>query len=314
MREVLPAPVGAIVDSAIADAIAHGGRHQGASYALETPAGRRWFELSIAAQGDPHSAEGRLVALVHDITDRKEAEEQLLSLNATLEQRVAERTGLAESRALQLRDLALQVIQAEEKERRRIANILHDHFQQLLAAAKLRVDQIRRHPERPPGDPLEHIEEALSEAIRVSRELTVELCPPILYDGGLTQALQWLARWMQDHQGLQVNVFGDLPAAAVEQDLQVMLFHAVRELLLNVVKHAGVSVARLEMGVQDHELRIVVADDGAGFDLSQQAGLAGYGLFSIRERLEPLGGHLEIDTGLGRGTRVSLVVPTRQAR
>ena len=216
MREVLPAPVAATLESAIADAIAHRGHHQGAVYALETPVGMRWFELSIAAQGNPQSPEGRLVTLVHDITDRKQAEEQLRSLNATLEQRVAERTALAESRAAQLRDLALQLIKAEEKERRRITNILHDHLQQTLVAAKLRVGLMRRHPERPAGEPLDHIQEALSEAIRVSRSLTVELCPPILYDGGLAQALQWLARWMQDRQGLQVNVATE-PAPAAEE-------------------------------------------------------------------------------------------------
>jgi PAS domain S-box-containing protein len=255
----------------------------------------------------------RILALCRDVADRKRAEEALHALNETLEQRVTERTALAESRALQLRDLAVQVIRAEEQERRRVASILHDHLQQLLVAAKLRVGLLRRHPERPAAEPLEQIEASLAETIRVSRSLTVELCPPILYDGGLAQALQWLARWVQDRQGLQVNVSGDLPAKPIEQDLQVLLFHAVRELLFNVVKHAGQSVAAVEMTLQDGHLCIAVTDNGVGFDLSlllsQQNDPAGYGLFSIRERLERLGGRLEIDTAPGCGARVSLIVP-----
>ncbi len=255
----------------------------------------------------------RLEGFVEDITERKKAEDALQALNETLEQRVAERTALAERRSAQLRDLALQLIRAEEKERRRVANILHDHFQQLLVAAKFRVGLLRRHPERSRAEILETIEDALAEAIRVSRSLTVELCPPILYDVGLSQALQWLARWMQDRQGLQVNVSGELPAGPIAQDLQVMLFHAVRELLFNVVKHASVSSASLEMASRDGGLCIAVTDEGTGFDVSgggsDGQGSAGYGLVSIRERLEHLGGQLRIDTAPGRGTRVSLLVP-----
>ncbi len=96
-----------------------------------------------------------------------------------------------------------------------------------------------------------------------------------------------------------------------------MLFHATRELLFNVVKHAGVSAAELRLSSDTNELRIVVADDGVGFDLTRQplqSTAAGFGLFSIRERITQLGGRLEIDTAPGQGTRVALIVPATASR
>lgn len=246
------------------------------------------------------------------------SESDLRRLNETLEQRVAERTALAESRADQLRALALQLTQAEQKERRRVAHILHDHFQQLLVAARFNAELLRRHPDRPVDGPLEQIESALVEAIRVSRSLTVELCPPILYDAGLAQAMDWLGRWMLERHGLQVKAAIDPAAEPAEEDIRVMLFHATRELLLNVVKHAAVKVARLEMTRNDNLLRILVADEGVGFDLSdrpvRQSPATGYGLFSIRERIEQLGGHLAIESSPGCGVRASLTVPISSVR
>ncbi len=195
--------------------------------------------------------------------------------------------------------------------------MLHEHFQQLLVAAKFNVGLLQRHPERPAEGPLRQIEEALAEGIRVSRSLTVELCPPILHDGGLVEALQWLGRWMQERHGLQVRVSGRPKSEPAEEDVRAMLFHATRELLFNVVKHAGVRSARLSLSSRGGQLRIKVADEGAGFDPASAGGhhgtAGGYGLFSIRERLQQIGGRLEIDAAVGRGARVSLIVPVHPA-
>jgi PAS domain S-box-containing protein len=286
-----------------------------------SPDGRHWDIRGYPINNPDGTVEG-LVEVVLDITDRKRAENALReseakfrTLSETLEQRVTERTALAEQRAIQLRALALQMTQAEQKERRRIAHILHEHFQQLLVAAKFHVDRLRRHPDDAPTEALQKINDTLNEAIRSSRSLTVELSPPILYDVGLTQALCWLARWMQERYGLQVTATVDPAAEPAEEDLRVMLFTAVRELLLNVVKHAGVAAASIEMTCQHDELRILVSDAGKGFAPShcpQQTDLtAGYGLFSIRERLHQIGGRLQIDSAPGAGTQACITVSAR---
>jgi signal transduction histidine kinase len=118
---------------------------------------------------------------------------------------------------------------------------------------------------------------------------------------------------MKERHGLQVTATIDPAAEPAEEDLRVMLFTAVRELLLNVVKHAGVASASIEMTCQHDQLRILVADAGSGFDPShcpQETDLtAGYGLFSIRERLQQIGGCLQIDSAPGAGTRASITVP-----
>ncbi len=197
----------------------------------------------------------------------RRAESQLRAWNETLEQQVAQRTALAEQRAAQLRDMALQLTRAEQQERRRVAQVLHENFQQLLVAAKFNISLLQRHPDRPSHEPLEHIDEAINEAVRVSRLLTVELSPPIIYDVGLLGALRWLARWMHERYGLDVvvDISPGVPEPR-EEDLRVMLFQVARELLLNVVKHAGTQCARMQMNAADSQFHLYITDDGAGFD------------------------------------------------
>ncbi|MDI9444272.1 MAG: MASE3 domain-containing protein [Planctomycetota bacterium] len=243
----------------------------------------------------------------------RESERELREINETLEERVAERTLVAERRARQLRALASELTLTEQRERRRLAQTLHDHLQQLLVAAKLKVGILaKRAADQKQRDRLGRVGQLLDESIDVSRSLTVELCPPVLYDAGFGAALDWLARRMQEKHGCGVTVRMEAGAEPATDDLRVFLFDAVRELLFNVVKHAGTRKATVRVALAgDETLRVTVEDEGVGLAddaLQRDAQNPGFGLFSIRERLALLGGRMEIDSAGDRGTRVILTV------
>jgi signal transduction histidine kinase len=244
----------------------------------------------------------------------RETEQRLREMNETLEERVAERTLVAEQRASQLRALASELALTEQRERRRLAQILHDHLQQILVAAKLKVGLLRKRIEiEDQRDRLQRVDELLDESIGVSRSLTVELSPPVLYDAGFTAALEWLARHMHEKHGFSVRVEAETDFEPATEDLRVFLFDAVRELLFNVVKHGGTSEAVLRLCfASDGDLQVIVEDQGVGMvprDDESDIHESGFGLFSIRERLELLGGRMEIDSSVNTGTRIVLTIP-----
>lgn len=259
-----------------------------------------------------HYGAGRPYVLetTRDITQRKRAEWQLKTLNDTLEKRVAKRTA-------QLRALAGELSQAEQRERHRLARILHDELQQLLVGAKFNVDIVRSQTDDIQlRQMLGQIDDVLDESLKVSRSLTVELSPPILYQGNMSQAMQWLARWMQEKHGLAVDVEADENANPEAEEVRILLFQAVRELLFNVVKHANIKRAQLSLTQPDPDnLQIVIRDGGTGFDPHHSRKLrqhgSGFGLLSIQERISWMGGHMTIDSAPGRGARVTLLAPTR---
>ncbi len=239
---------------------------------------------------------------------------QVRALNDTLEQRVARGVAHAEQRATQLRHLASQLTHAEQRERRRMAQLLHDHLQQYLVGARLKLGMVRHRVDEPEiSDLLNQVDELLKTSIEASRSLSIELSPPILYEAGLAAALDWLARQCREKHGLDVSVEADPAAQPADETMKVALFHAVRELLFNVVKHAGVAEASVHLcRLNDQRIEIAVSDQGAGFDLgrlrSTGAG-AGFGLFSLQERLSVLGVGTRIESAPGRGTCVRLEAP-----
>lgn len=265
-----------------------------------------------------------------------EASEAALQFaNQTLEDRVTERTK-------QVRDLALAVNTAEQHERNRIASILHDHLQQIIHSAKMWAELAISEPDtRDEGLPrLVHL---LEEALDTTQSLTVELNPPILTTHGFVDSLSWLADHVQERHGLAVRLDIAPEVQIDDLDLRMLLFQLTRELLFNVVKHAGVSEATIQVRISDvgrpstpgvpidastidisasadeaapcapakKQVTVMVADQGKGFDLDA-VDAKGHGLLSVRERMELVGGRCDIDTVVGKGTRITLSAPLEQ--
>jgi PAS domain S-box-containing protein len=278
--------------------------------------------ISIGCSRGPGGEVATIFALVMDITQRKKAEEalrqseeRLRSFNERLEQQIAERTAVAEKRTRQLQVLALQLSEAEERERRRISGILHDELQQLLVGAKYKLDLLNRSTriDEELRQGILRLNSIVDESIRKARNLSHEISPPVLYREGLVGALEWLARRMNTEYGLEVLVQAKDPVRIENEVFRVFLFRAVQELLFNVVKHSGVKEASVLLASPNGRLEIAVADRGRGFDPQalQQAGSPsrGVGLYSIMERISFLGGSLRIESTPRQGSRFVLSVP-----
>ena len=215
----------------------------------------------------------------------------------------------------QLRALAVALTLAEQQERRRIAELLHDHIQQMLYALKTRTHLLRLEPAVGTGgqEHLVALKRLIDDLIGVTRQLTVDLSPPVLEHEGLAAALQWLAMHMYETHQLQVAFESQSTKQVSGADLRLLIFQVVRELLFNVVKHAGVKQAKLGVWEQENQLRILVADEGRGFALeamrTQNRMHSGLGLTRVDERLALFGGRLEFDTQPGKGVRATLIVP-----
>ncbi len=245
------------------------------------------------------AADGTLLfyeGTVEDISEQKKAEDAIFSYQK------------------QLRFLASELSLAEERERRRIATILHDNIGQILAISKIKLGAL---VEAASGGDREaatrEVWDYIEQAIRYTRSLTFELSPPILYELGLEAALEWLTEQVHGQHKLSCDFESDGRHKPLSDELRVFLFTAVRELLVNVVKHAQAGRTKVTVRKAKDSISIHVADDGTGFNASRMRASMeenkGFGLFSIRERLHHLGGQMEVKSQRGRGTRAILLAP-----
>ena len=279
----------------------------------------RWFLSRAIPIRDESGKVVRWFGTNTDITERKEAEEALQAARDELEERVRERTAQLRLRNEQLARLASELTLTERRERRRVADILHDHLQQLLVGAKLGLDILAREANEHQREAVAHVKELIDEGIKASRTLTVELSPPILHDAGLAAGLDWLARWMKEKHGLEVKLEVDEKAKTDREDVRVLLFESARELLFNVVKHAQTTTASVKLWCyDDRHLCVTVRDNGPGFNVDSVLASgtrtnSGFGLFSIRERFSLLGGRVDIESRPGAGACFTLIAPIREA-
>ena len=267
-------------------------------YAIRRKDGSR---IAVEIRTFPVTIGGRTLTLgiARNITARKDAEQKLLDDRE------------------QLKSLASQLSLTEERERHRLASELHDHIGQSLVISKIKLDRLRK------GGPcsdlvgaLNEVSACLGQVIKDTRSLTFDLSYPILYELGFEAAVaEWLTEHVQEKHGIETEFEDDGHPKPLDDDILALLFRNVRELLINVVKHAQARRVKVTTRRLKDQIHISVEDDGVGFDPVEVTAMAGrraeFGLFSIRKRLEQLGGLFEVVSALGRGTRITMTAPLK---
>jgi len=297
--EVLPPPVGEDCMDAIRK--------------LKTPSDVSSFSYELPIDGKPRWFEGRValcgadtvIVLVRDFTDQRLSERDLREANLALKRQNE-----------QLRRLEQELTRVEQRERQRMAHMLHDNLQQLLVGAKLNVSTLAsRITSADDSESARMVVEALDEAIRQSQLLATDLCPPILYEGSLEQSLQWIQNHAEQLYGLDVIVLNDTNRTIeLQEPIRFTIFNAIQELLLNVVKHAGVSEAIISVSNQPTDIiTVAVRDEGKGLEPTAvepvDGDFGGFGLFNLQERVSWLGGSVEVESQPGHGCSVTFYLP-----
>lgn len=258
----------------------------------------RWISWSSFPLPDRR----RIFTVARDVTEKKEADARL------------------EAYQTRLRNLASELATVEDRERRQLAETLHDSLAQDLFAARAKITLLR-YPDRV-TDPQRLVNEAISildQSMNMTRNLTFELVPPALYGVGLEAGLEWLCRHFETTRGLRCTMEARGENVDLPQDVRALTYRIVRELLANVHKHADARCASVSVEYLDDLLTVVVEDDGKAFafdgdDDPPVGGNAdghhqGFGLFSIRERLRSLAGNLAIQPSPLGGWRVAMTLP-----
>jgi len=264
-------------------------------YTYQTTGQSKWLQTDYVKTADDN-----VLVITKDVSERKEAEAKLLAYQE------------------QLRTLTSELFLIEEKERRRIASELHDQIGQNLALCKLKVAALEKDMTRSQvKSELSTVRRLLECSIQDARSLIFDLSPPVLYELGLQAALEWLAERIEEQYHVPVEFENRAGDEVLETDRQVILFHVVRELLVNAGKHSQAGQVKVILSLEQQSLKIQVNDDGRGFDASQIYDAKGtkgsYGFFSMRERLSYLGGGLEVRSKSGQGSQIILTVPQGSA-
>jgi PAS domain S-box-containing protein len=242
---------------------------------------------------------GKIVAVYDDVTERKIAEKKLRDYHE------------------KLKALRLSSLLAEERERQNVARGLHDDIGQKLALAKLNLKSALQNGNgNISPEAAEKLCQDIDAMIERVRSLTFELSNPVLTELGLEAALErHLAREVRGKCGIEYELCKCGQLRQLDEDLAMCLFRSVRELLNNVIKHSGAKKVNLDVRRCEGQIVITVEDDGAGFEqpqVSLQIGDGGtFGLFSVKEQIESFGGRLKIESQVGRGSKFTIVVPTK---
>ena len=269
--------------------------------ALEDKFKGRDLDIRIHPVTDTRGAVRQIAVFSRDITERKQSERRLVDYQK------------------KLRLLTSQLTLAEEKERRRIATDIHDRIGQSLSLSYIRLGALRESLSGAGFDKeVDRIRELIEHTIEDTHSLTFELYPSFLFELGFEKALECLAEEMQAQYGLCTFFTNDNKPKMLQDDVHILLFRTVRELLVNTIKHAQARTAEISITRKDNNLQITVKDDGIGFDtaavMHHKDAKGGFGLLSIQERLSFLGGTVLIESEPSKGTKISLTVPLGSQR
>ncbi|MBJ6749161.1 sensor histidine kinase [Geomonas anaerohicana] len=290
------------------------------------------------ASYQPLTSEGGEVSgvmgVVLDITERKRTEEMLAGVRQHLEEEVQQRTAKLQlinehltqeieirkkvevellGQQQKLQDMALDLAMAEERERDRIASELHDQVGQRLILAKIKLDALASSV---PGGDCESEAEAVGtlvqQTIQDIRSLTFQLRPPLLASAGLEAALRWLGEELSADFGLQAEFDDDGKDKTLPYEIRSTVFQAVRELMLNVIKHAGTLRCRVALSRSGGYLVIAVDDDGVGYGGEQESAESrsgGFGLANVRQKIQHLRGSFTVTNKETGGVVATIKVP-----
>lgn len=285
----------------------------------------RSIDELVVSSGDGHINEEQLTdpdGLVHLLSTKKtlyvdEHGEKFIVciLRDITAQRLAEKN--LDNKSKGIAAMAIELSLAEARERMSIASELHDHIGQTLILARIKLAMLDQMPKNDEYDKTLALASSLiDQVIQNVRSLTVQISPPLLTSAGLETALESLSRQMMDDYGLRVEFHDDQLKKPLNEELRSIVYKAARELLINVAKHANTDSARVYVGRDGAMLFLAVEDSGKGFDTGVNSMDActdcSFGLFSIQQRVQAMGGHFDITSKPGVGTRVIIKVPLSQ--
>jgi two-component system sensor histidine kinase UhpB len=266
---------------------------------------------------DIETYDGQLKTIQNSAAPIRKSDGQIVGaviVNEDVTERVRAEKALQES-ATRLQRLSRRLLTVQEEERRHLSRELHDEFGQLLATVTLHLHAAKGVAGANAQPSLDESIAVLQEAGAQVRSLALELRPTMLETGGLESALRWLAEQHQQRTGIVTEVVGHV--TEVSGDLAIACFRVVQEALTNVVRHARARHVWIELSQREGLVELVVRDDGVGFDvtrtLERAASGGNLGLLGMRERVEILGGNLEIDSREGEGTRICIALPLTEA-
>ncbi|TXD45868.1 PAS domain S-box protein [Polaribacter sp. IC073] len=216
---------------------------------------------------------------------------------------------------ISLQKLTTEITLIEEKQKKEIASNIHDHLSQSLVISKMRVNELKKNPQlKIIYDDLKFIESHISDALENSRKITYELSPPVLYQLGIIEALNWLLEDIEDTHKIKCQLNSNITTIKLDDAKSILLYRSIQEVFTNAIKHAKASLITLNFKKSKLGIHIFIVDNGIGFDTSLLNNLhnhsgSGFGLFTVKERIRNIQGEFTITSNINVGTSIKIFIP-----